>query len=166
MNLFRKPHLGTTLLCLAAAIGALFLAQLPNDTRSDWFRTLNRPDLLPRELERKIGFIWTTIFLLAGLGTAQSLAAEQSRPRKFIQVGLIGFCLLLNLTYTYVFTYRHDLFLATGIAALLAIILLLLLIAVSRSRLWIAFACHAPHLGWVCFATYVTLRMAELNPGT
>jgi len=154
------------MLCLAAAILALFLAQLPNDVRSDWFRSLIRPEFLPRELERKIGFIWTAIFLMAGLGTAVSLAAKQSRQRKSIQVGLIGFCLLLNMTYTYVFTYRHDLYLATGIAAGLAVVLLLLLFAVIRSRLWLAVALHAPHFGWVCFATYATLRMAQLNSGT
>lgn len=54
---FARGHRRTTAVCLLAAVAALFLAQLPNDTRSDWFRSLARPDVLPRELERKIGFI-------------------------------------------------------------------------------------------------------------
>lgn len=75
MNLLHRKQLGPTLACLAAAIGALFLAQLPNDTRSEWFRSLIRPEILPRSIESKIGFIWTTIFMLAGLGTAAAVAS-------------------------------------------------------------------------------------------
>jgi hypothetical protein len=54
---FARGHRFVTALCLIGVVAALFLAQLPNDTRSDWFRNLTRPDGLPRELERRIGFI-------------------------------------------------------------------------------------------------------------
>lgn len=163
-NPFRRPYLAGTLICLAISFGALFLAQIPNDTRSDWFRSLTRPEVLPRWLESRIGIIWTTIFLLAGLGTAASLAAHQTRLQKITQVALILLALFLNMAYTYTFTYRRDLELATWIAATLAVLLLVLVISVSYSRVWIALVCHSPHLAWVTFATFVTSQIARLNP--
>ena len=72
MNLLNRKHLRPTLICLTGAIFALFLAQIPNDTRSKWFRSLIRPEILPRSIESKIGFVWTTIFMLAGVGTASA----------------------------------------------------------------------------------------------
>jgi len=89
LMIFRKPHQLSTVLCLLGAVVALFLAQLPNDTRSEWFHSLTRPEVLPRELERKIGFIWTTIFLLVGLATAAALAADRPRGWKWAIVGRV-----------------------------------------------------------------------------
>lgn len=163
MNLFQSKHLPTTLSCLVLAIGALFLAQLPNDTQSDWFRSLIRPEILPRSIERKIGLIWSTIFVLAGLGTASALASVQDVKWKRLQVGLILGALILNLYYTFTFTYRRDLWLSTLIAATLALLLLFLLVSTARRRQWFSTLCHMPHFGWVCFATYVTAKMASLN---
>ena len=163
MNPFHRSNLPTTLFCLMLASGALFLAQLPNDTRSEWFRSLVRPDFLPSTLERKIGFIWTAIFMLAGLGTAASLASQQPAKWKLQQVGLSLSALALNMCYTFAFTRLHNLWLATGIAAALALLLLVLVTTVAYRKVWLSFLCHFPHLGWVCFATYVTLRMAQLN---
>jgi len=162
--MFRKPHHRITALCLLGAVAALFLAQLPNDTRSEWFRTLSRPEVLPRELERKIGFIWTAIFLLAGVGTAAALAADQPERWKVAIVGLTLLTLALNMTYTYVFTYRHDLTAATWIAAGLAGVIAILIVVASIRRVWLTALCHLPHLAWVCFATYVTYRIDLLNP--
>jgi len=139
------------------------LLSYPNDTRSEWFRSLVRPDFLPSTLERKIGFIWTAIFMFAGLGTGAALASHQTAKWKRQQVGLILSALALNMSYTFIFTRLHNLWLATGIAAALALLLLVLVTTVAYRKVWISFLCHFPHLGWVCFATYVTLRMAQLN---
>jgi tryptophan-rich sensory protein len=163
MNPFHRTHLRTTLLCLVLAFLALFLAQLPNDTQSEWFRSLVRPEILPRTVERKIGFIWTTIFMLAGLGTAAALATNQRPKWKSQQVGLILGALALNMSYTYSFTYMRNLWLSTGIAATLALLLMVLVATVTWQRVWLSLFCHLPHLGWVCFATFVTARMAQLN---
>ena len=163
MNLLKRTQLGPTLVCLAAAIGALFLAQLPNDTRSEWFRSLVRPEILPRFIESKIGFIWTTIFVLAGLGTAAAVASVHEAKWKRLQVGLILFALVLNMSYTYTFTHLHNLWMATGIAAGLVLLLLVLVATTARRGVWLSAVCHLPHFGWVCFATYVTARMAVLN---
>jgi len=91
------------------AFGALFLAQLPNDTRSEWFRSLVRPEFLTRTLERKIGFIWTAIFMLAGLGTSAAMASQQPARWKLQHVGLILSALALNMSYTFVFTRVRNL---------------------------------------------------------
>jgi|YNPBryunderm2012_1023409.scaffolds.fasta_scaffold28215_2 tryptophan-rich sensory protein len=164
LTIFRQPHRLSTALCLLGAVAALFLAQLPNDTRSEWFRSLTRPEVLPRELERKIGFIWTAIFLLAGLASAAALAADQPKRWKVAILGLTLLTLALNMTYTYVFTYRHDLTAATWVAAALAGVIAILILVASIRRIWLTALCHLPHLLWVCFATYVTYRIDHLNP--
>jgi tryptophan-rich sensory protein len=163
MNLFNRKHLRPTLICLAGAVVALFLAQIPNDTRSEWFRSLIRPEVLPRSIESKIGFIWTTIFMLAGVGTAAAIASMHEVSWKRQQVGLILAALVLNMSYTYTFTHLHNLWMATGIAAVLALLLLVLVATTARRGVWLSAVCHLPHFGWVCFATYVTSRMALLN---
>lgn len=163
-TLFARGHRLATAVCLLGAVAALFLAQLPNDTRSDWFRNLTRPDVLPRELERKIGFIWTAVFLLAGVGTAAALAADRRRAWKGGVLALTLLAFVLNLTYTFTFTRLHDLSASTGIAAGLAAVLAGLIALSAAGRVWLAVACHLPHLLWVGFATHVTARMADLNP--
>lgn len=163
MNLLYREHLRTTIICLAGAFLALFLAQIPNDTRSEWFRSLTRPEILPRAIESKIGFIWTTIFMLAGLGTAASIASIHDARWKRQQVGMILLALGLNMSYTYTFTHLHNLWLATGIASALALLVLVLVVTNARRGIWLSSVCHLPHFGWVCFATYVTARMATIN---
>jgi tryptophan-rich sensory protein len=163
VNPFHRTHLRTTVLCLLSAVVALFLAQLPNDTQSEWFRSLVRPEILPRSVERQIGLIWTTIFMLAGLGTAASLATSQPAKWKLLQVGLILGALVLNMSYTFCFTYMHHLWLSTGVAITLALLLLVLVSTVAWQKVWLSVFCHLPHLGWVCFASYVTAQMAQLN---
>jgi tryptophan-rich sensory protein len=165
VNLFSPAARRATLLCLAAAIAALFIAQLPNDTRSDWFRGLIRPDVLPRSLERKIGFIWTTIFLLSGFATASALAADRPRGWKLSIVILTLLTLVLNMTYTYVFTKLHDLGTATIIAGLLAAVIGCLMLVAGWKRSWPTVLCQLPHFAWVCFATFVTQQMDVLNRG-
>jgi tryptophan-rich sensory protein len=162
--LFTRGHRLVTSVCLLGAVAALFVAQLPNDTRSDWFRSLTRPDVLPRELERKIGFIWTAIFLLAGVGTAAALAADRRRAWKGGVLSLTLLALVLNLTYTFTFTRSHDLSAATWIAGTLAAVIAGLIALSAVGRVWLAAACHLPHLLWVGFATFVTYRMSQLNP--
>ena len=78
IEILKPPHRRPTVLCMGIAVAALFLAQLPNDVRSDWFRSLERPAELPRSIERLIGLIWTTLFLLAGLAAALTLASDRS----------------------------------------------------------------------------------------
>jgi tryptophan-rich sensory protein len=163
MNLLDRKNLRTTLICLGAAVVALFLAQIPNDTRSEWFRSLSRPEILPRSIESKIGLIWTTIFVLAGLGTAISIVSLQEVRWKQRQVGLILGALALNMAYTYTFTHLHNLWMATGIASVLAVFVLVLVVSTARRGIWLSALCHLPHFGWVVFATYVTSRMALMN---
>ncbi len=162
-HLWAAEHRRTTLLCFLAAIVALFVAQIPNDTRSEWFRSLTRPDVLPRELERKIGLIWTTLFLLAGWANASGLASERSRSWKTALLGLTLLALLCNFAYTYTFTYQHDLRTATFIAAALAGVAYTAVGLGIAGRVWSVVIGFLPHALWVTFATYVTYQMDLLN---
>lgn len=61
------------------------------------------------------------------------------------------------------FTYMHHLWLSTGVAITLGLLLLVLVSTVAWRKVWLSVFCHLPHLGWVCFASYVTAQMAQLN---
>ena len=163
IEILKPPHRRPTVLCMGIAVAALFLAQLPTDVRSDWFRSLERPAELPRSIERLIGLIWTTLFLLAGLAAALTLASDRSPLVKRVLLGGTLTSLALNLAYTFTFTYRHDLHTAVWISGALSLGMGGLSLWACLNRLgWVA-ACHLPHALWTAFATHVTWRMANLN---
>ncbi|XZE53150.1 tryptophan-rich sensory protein [Planctomycetaceae bacterium SH139] len=120
----------------------------------------SHPGAASQFIESKIGLIWTAISLLAGLGTATAVASVHEAKWQRLQVGLILGVLVLNVAYTYRFTHLHNLWMATGIAAALALLLLVLVATTLKRGMWPSTVCHLPHFGWAFFATYVTSQMA------
>lgn len=163
-NIWAKGNRLYTAIALGVAVLALYGGSLPNDTSSDWFKNLKRPDILPRELERKIGLIWTALFLLAGVALAKIMAVTQSATWKANILALITLQLFLNYSYSYTFTELKDIPTAFWIALGLAGVTGLIVFVAALSKEWLISACFVPYLAWVGFATYVTYRLAELNP--
>jgi benzodiazapine receptor len=150
-------------LALAIAVVALYGGSLPNDTRSEWFRSLTRPDILPASLERLIPFIWLGLFLLGGIGLAGIWSAGQSARWKAMMMGLLLVQLLLNYGYSYTFTMLRDIASAFWIAVALAGVTACIVGLASLARVWLTAVCFLPYLVWVAFASYVTYRLAQLN---
>jgi translocator protein len=159
---FARGHLPRTALALAVSVAALYGGSLPNDTKSEWFRALARPDVLPRVLERSIPFIWLALFLLGGLGLAAVWAANRSARWKWALCGLLAVQLALNYAYSYTFTVLRDIPAAFWIAVALAVVTAAVIAVAAAARVWLTAACFAPYFVWV--ATYVTLLLARLNP--
>jgi tryptophan-rich sensory protein len=154
------------LLAILLSAVALYGGSLPNDTQSQWFRSLARPDLLPREVERFIGLVWTTLFLLGGIGLAAIWNCSQSIRWKWGICGLLVLQLGLNYGYSYTFTILRDIPAAFWIAVGLAVVTVAVIATAAWKRVWITALCFLPYLLWVVFATEVTRRLAILNPIT
>lgn len=162
---FARAHRARTALAFVVSAVALYGGGLPNDTRSEWFRALVRPDVLPRALERAIPFIWLVLFLLGGVGLAAVWAASRSARWKWAACGLLAVQLGLNYTYSYTFTVLRDIPAAFWIAGALAAVTAAVIALAVRARVWLTAACFVPYFVWVAFATYVTQLLARLNPG-
>lgn len=150
-------------LALGIALVALYGGSLPNDTRSDWFRNLTRPDILPAALERLIPFIWLGLFLLGGIGLAGIWSARRSAGWKATMVGLLVVQLLLNYGYSYTFTMLRDIASAFWVAVALAGVSALIVGLAGVTRVWLTAICFLPYFLWVAFATYVTYLLNQLN---
>ena len=161
---FAPGHRVRTAVALGVALAALYGGSLPNDTRSEWFRNLVRPDVLPRSLERLIPVIWLGLFLLGGLGLAAIWSADRSNRWKWVMCGLLVLQLGLNYAYSYTFTMARDIPAAFRIAVALAVVTATIIAVTAHNRVWRAAACFVPYLAWVAFATYVTFLLARLNP--
>lgn len=161
---FARAHRARTMIALLVALVALYGGGLPNDTRSEWFRALARPDVLPRALERAIPFIWLALFLLGGLGLAAVWAANRTVRWKWAACGLLAVQLALNYSYSYTFTVLRDIPAAFWIAVALATVTAAVVALAAAARVRLTAACFVPYFVWVAFATYVTLLLARLNP--
>jgi tryptophan-rich sensory protein len=161
---FAPRHRLRTTLAMGIALAALYVGSLPNDTRSEWFRNLVRPDVLPRSLERLIPVIWLGLFLLGGVALPAVWAARRPVRWKWLVSGLLVLQLGLNYAYSYTFTMARDIPAAFGIAVALAVVTATIIAITAHARVWRAAACFVPYLAWVAFATYVTLLLARLNP--
>jgi tryptophan-rich sensory protein len=161
---FARRHLPPTAAAIALSVFSPYGGSLPNDTRSEWFRLLNRPDVLPRELERLIPFIWLGLFLLGGIGLAAVWSSGRPPRWKWGVCGLLALQLGLNYGYSYTFTMLRDIPTAFWLAVALAAVTAAVIAVVARGRVWLTAACFLPYLLWVLFATEVTRRLAALNP--
>jgi tryptophan-rich sensory protein len=161
---FARRHLPRTAAAVALSMVALYGGSLPNDTRSDWFRALARPAILPREVERLIPFVWTALFLLGGVGLAAVWSSGRPPRWKWVVCGLLVLQLGLNYGYSYTFTMRRDIPTAFWVAVGLAGVTAAVIAVAARGRVWLTAACFLPYLLWVLFATEVTRRLAALNP--
>ena len=155
-----KPALGIALVyTVATFIGASFTG----DYTSEWYRNLARPDVLPPSLERAIPFIWGVIYLLTGVAVAAILVAPRGTVWKVITLSLIAVQLILNYSYSTVFTMQHDLPGALSVAAALSAVTAIIMLSCSAQRLWLPVACLLPYLCWSTFATYLTSEILRLN---
>jgi translocator protein len=148
----------------AAALGGLFTAR----SVGTWYRALRKPRLTPPD--RVFGPVWTALYALMALAAwlvrrapGGGHASSPDRPAR-LALGAWGLQLGLNVLWSAVF------FGARRIGAGLAVI----------ASLWVAVAACAalaarvtpaagwlllPYLGWTTFASFLNLRIWQLNRG-
>jgi benzodiazapine receptor len=99
-----------------AAIGSV----ASSETRSRWYRKLEKPEFQPPP--QVFPVVWTSLYADIAATSASALTALEGRPgeRGRYRIALLG-NLALNASWSWVFFRSHRLGLATVVAALLAL---------------------------------------------
>ncbi|TBO40173.1 TspO/MBR family protein [Pedobacter kyonggii] len=125
-----------------------------------WYRTINKPSFNPPDW--LFGPVWTTLYVLIGIA-AYLVWVRRDKIIHFPRtVAIYLIQLILNLAWSFIFFYLHEI----GFA-LAEIILLLIIIAINglvfyKINKW-AGLIFIPYFLWVSFATILTYNIFMLN---
>jgi tryptophan-rich sensory protein len=151
----RKHYLYLALsILLCSGIG--FLAGQLTTTDTQWFIELAKPSLYPPGY--LFGVVWSVLYILIGI----SLFLIIKKTRDKLPYILFGLQLTLNFFWTLIFFGLQNILLALiEIVVLLSSIIATMIVfrKYSKTSAYLLL----PYLLWVCFATYLTLRIFLLN---
>ncbi|KQM77214.1 TspO protein [Pedobacter sp. Leaf216] len=125
-----------------------------------WYPTLNKPSFNPPD--KLFGPVWTTLYIIIGIA-AYLVWIKRDKIVHFPRTVAIYFIqLILNLAWSFIFFYLHE----VGFA-LAEIILLLIMIVINglvfyKIDKW-AGLIFIPYLLWVSFATILNYNIFILN---
>jgi len=125
-----------------------------------WYRTLQKPEWNPPDAV--FGPVWTTLYLLMGIGLALARRAAPDARRGRVE-SVFALQLALNLSWSFAF------FSARSPAAGVAVILLLWASIVATIMEFgrvprLAALLLVPYLAWVTFATVLNVEVWRRNP--
>ena len=126
-----------------------------------WFAALAKPEAMPPGWV--FGAAWTFLYILLGLALAMILHARGAKGRERA-IGLFVVQLLINYAWSPAFFAYHKVDLALGMIAAMIVLTLATALLFARIRRAAALLL-LPYLAWLCFAAYLTLGIATLNPG-
>ncbi|WP_406823458.1 TspO/MBR family protein [Pedobacter sp. KACC 23697] len=138
------------------ALGGLATAQ----SVKTWYPTLNKPSFNPPNW--LFAPVWTTLYILIGIA-AYLVWVRRDKIVHFPRtVAIYLIQLILNLAWSFIFFYLHEL----GFA-LFEIILLLIIIVINAGMFykinkW-AGLLFIPYIFWVSFASFLTYNIFILN---
>lgn len=128
-----------------------------------WYKKLKLPDIAPDG--RFIGMIWTAIFIMATISALivwNSTAILHDDPMYFYIFALFILNALMNIFFSFIFFTLHMIAIAVWEALALSLsVLALILVVYPISAL--AAALLVPYFAWVCFITYLTYGIWQLN---
>lgn len=138
------------------AIGAYFTAS----SVDTWYKTLSKPSFNPPN--GIFGPVWTTLYILMGI-SAYLVWQKRDQIKQFPRtVAIYLIQLVLNLLWSFIFFYAHEL----GMA-LIEIIMLLIVIIINARVFYnidkTAGLLFVPYILWVSFATVLTYSIFSLN---
>ena len=138
------------------AIGAYFTAS----SVDTWYRTISKPSFNPPN--GIFGPVWTSLYIMIGI-SAYLVWQKRARIEQFPRtVAIYLIQLVLNLMWSFIFFYAHEL----GMALIEIIILLIVIIINARVFYKIdktAGLLFIPYILWVSFATVLTYSIFSLN---
>ncbi|MGO3702002.1 MAG: TspO/MBR family protein [Candidatus Saccharimonadales bacterium] len=139
---------------VAAGIGSYATVQnIPT-----WYEGLNKPPLLPPN--EVFGPVWSVLYFLIGV----ALFLIWIHPKEQAKSAYVAFFtqLFLNVAWCWVFFGLHQPWIGVVvIVALLGAIVWTMreFARISKPAMWL----FVPYLGWVGFATYLTVGVAAVN---
>ena len=149
------------IICLAIplAIGALG-SLLTMESVKTWYTTLNKPSFNPPN--EIFGPVWSILYILMGISSYLVWKERKSFTSYNLAVGLYCSQLILNLMWSFLFFYQHQI----GLALVEIIILLIAIIStavVFYKANKAAGLLFIPYILWVSFASYLTYSIFILN---
>ena len=139
----------------AGTLGSL--ATTPNIPT--WYAALNKPPLNPPNWV--FGPVWSLLYLLMGIALALIILKTTKLSKKNAYTWF-GLQLVLNALWSVVFFGFHAPWVGVVVIALLIAAILMNIRAFYKIKPVAAWLL-VPYLGWVCFATYLTVSIAFLN---
>lgn len=160
-NSYKKFQLFPFLLCLfiPLAIGVCG-GLLTMESVKTWYTTLNKPSFNPPN--EVFGPVWSALYVIMGISSYLVW-----RKRKLVSgfpwaVAIYLLQLVLNLTWSFLFFYQHQIdFALVEIGVLLLTIIINAFIFYRIDKL--AGLLFLPYIIWVSFASYLTYSIFILN---
>ncbi|MDD5341135.1 MAG: tryptophan-rich sensory protein [Patescibacteria group bacterium] len=126
----------------------------------DWYNTLTLPASAPAGIV--IGTVWTIIFILS---TISALIIWNNFKEDKLFRWIIGIFIanaILNVLWSYVFFYSHQIGASIVEMIILELSVLSLCVLIWPKSKWASILLW-PYVAWVIFATYLTVNIWQLN---
>jgi len=144
---------------LVSYTGSIFTS-----TGMGWYATINKPIWTPPGMV--IGLVWTVIFILATISALRVWNKKYTKVERYNHILWIMILFvvngILNIEWSFLFFYMHNMYFATieaGVLGLSVLALILVIWPVSK----LGSALLIPYVGWVSFATYLTYLVYTMN---
>lgn len=156
MKNWLKAIISLALPQVAALTGAAFTVT----GEGSWYRSIQKPDWNPPGWV--FGPVWTTLYILMGI--AFYLVWKSTADKKIKTPAMVFWILqlILNLLWTVIFFYAHEIGYAFAEIVLLWLFILItifLFARVSKLAAWLL----VPYISWVSFAAILTYTIWQLN---
>ena len=125
-----------------------------------WYQTLNKPSWNPPD--RIFGPVWTTLYVMMGIGLYQVWRSDSSGVLKKKAIALFAAQLILNFFWSFIFFNQHQIGWAFIEIMVMWIFILLTIFAfaqVSKTAAWLL----VPYISWVSFAAILNYTIWQLN---
>jgi benzodiazapine receptor len=138
------------------AIGSFFTLS----SVDTWYRTIAKPSFNPPD--SVFGPVWTTLYILIGI-SAYRVWQKRAEVAHFPRTVAVYFIqLVLNLMWSFIFFYAHQI----GVA-MVEIVFLLIFVIINAMVFYridkTAGLLFIPYILWVGFATFLTYSIFRLN---
>ncbi len=125
-----------------------------------WYTTLNKPSFNPPNwLFRPV---WTTLYVLIGIAAYLIWQKRKNIPHFPRTVAIYLIQLILNLAWSFIFFYMHEIGFALAEIVLLLIMIIFNGVYFFRIDKWAGFL-FVPYILWVLFATFLNYTIFILN---
>lgn len=154
-----KPLAFILSIAITLSIGALGGYATAQSVKT-WYPLLNKPSFNPPNW--LFAPVWTSLYILIGIA-AYLVWVKRDQVQHFPRTVAIYFIqLILNLAWSFIFFYLHEI--GFALAEIIALLLVVILNAVMFYKIdkW-AGLLYIPYILWVSFASFLTYNLFILN---
>jgi len=138
------------------ALGGLATAQ----SVKTWYPTLNKPSFNPPNW--LFGPVWTSLYILIGIAAYLVWMKRDKIVHLPRTVAIYFIQLILNLGWSFIFFYLHEIGFALAEILMLLAVIILNAVMFYRIDKW-AGLIFIPYILWVSFASFLTYNIFILN---